>query len=163
MRTDANTLANIDHWFWARINKNGPTIRPELGPCWIWTGPCHPRTGYAQARFNGSLEYTHRIAFFLANGRFPTPQGCHHCDNPPCVRDSHIFEGTARDNSLDRFAKRRLGAAAERPTRAAAHPVIQEIDAYRRSIHLGNQEFAEAVGIHFVNWCRLRTGYCKKP
>lgn len=32
-----------------RVDKNGPvpTLRPDLGPCWLWTGPSHP-DGYVQ-------------------------------------------------------------------------------------------------------------------
>lgn len=28
--------------FWAKVDKNGPVVRPELGPCWIWTGNRDP-------------------------------------------------------------------------------------------------------------------------
>jgi len=33
--------------------------------------------------------------------------GCHHCDNPACVRPSHLFIGTATDNYRDSRAKGR--------------------------------------------------------
>jgi hypothetical protein len=31
----------------------------------------------------------------------------HHCDNPPCARPSHLFEGTQAENDADRHAKGR--------------------------------------------------------
>lgn len=42
--------------------------------------------------------------------RGPIPGGyfvCHHCDNPLCVRPSHLFLGTASDNMTDKTAKGR--------------------------------------------------------
>lgn len=31
----------------------------------------------------------------------------HHCDNPPCVREDHLWQGTAKENALDRYIKGR--------------------------------------------------------
>lgn len=45
----------------------------------------------------------------MAHGE-PFPEGmdgCHSCDNPPCVNPAHIFPGTARDNARDMTAKGR--------------------------------------------------------
>ncbi len=38
------------------------------------------------------------------------PEGmyvCHHCDNPRCFKESHLFLGTARDNMQDMINKKR--------------------------------------------------------
>ena len=39
------------------------------------------------------MALTHRIAFLLEHGRWPTPCALHHCDNRPCVRWAHLFRG----------------------------------------------------------------------
>jgi hypothetical protein len=49
-------------------------------------------------------------------------QVCHHCDNPPCVRASHLFLGTHLDNHKDKQEKgRALTATCER-----GHPWTDE-------------------------------------
>jgi hypothetical protein len=51
----------------------------------------------------------HRVSYELANG--PIPAGLcvlHHCDNRPCIRPSHLFLGTRRDNALDKTLKGRV-------------------------------------------------------
>lgn len=97
--------------FWMKIDKNGPIPphRPELGPCWVWTGSTD-RHGYGQLRFHvgpGGLVYAHRYAFYLANGRWPEPCALHKCDAGAigCVRHDHLFEGTKADNQLDMTRK----------------------------------------------------------
>jgi hypothetical protein len=38
----------------------------------------------------------------LKNGLIPAGKDVlHHCDNPPCVRDDHLFLGTQKDNNQD--------------------------------------------------------------
>lgn len=127
------TLANR---FWGKVDKNGPlpTHRPELGPCWVWTGN-RPDKRYGQLwtkRSDGSESNTsaHRISWELHHG--PTSSGlyvCHHCDNPACVRPTHLFLGTAADNNRDCQEKGRQARGAthfsrthpERIARGARH------------------------------------------
>lgn len=106
---------------WSRVNKNGAVIRPELGPCWEWTGYRNP-LGYGQIRM-GPVEtgkrtkLVHRVAWEMERG--PIPDGlcaCHKCDNPSCVRVEHLFLGTRAENNYDRDAKgraRRIGPRGE--------------------------------------------------
>jgi len=94
--------------FWAKVNKNGPVPKhcPELGPCWEWTASKY--LGYGMVGFEGKVHRAHRVAWKLEHGRWPTPCGLHKCDNPACVRSSHVFEGTKQDNNLDKKLKGRL-------------------------------------------------------
>jgi hypothetical protein len=49
----------------------------------------------------------HRISWLIAHGTLPSTLICHHCDNPPCVRPEHLFNGTHSDNAADRESKGR--------------------------------------------------------
>lgn len=64
--------------------------------------------GYGNVAVLGSAVQAHRFVFEWING--PLPVGievCHHCDNPPCIRPSHLFAGTHQDNMDDRDRKGR--------------------------------------------------------
>jgi len=95
--------------FFAKVDRRGPVpeCRPELGSCWIWLGSKNA-CGYGVCRgLRRSSALAHRVAFFLAEGRWPEPQALHHCDRPSCVRRSHLFEGTQAENIADMDAKGR--------------------------------------------------------
>lgn len=97
--------------FWSYVDKvSGPVAAGDLGQCWLWTGG-RDRQGYGQVYVQGAngrrSTRAARASFFLEHGRWPEPFALHRCDNPPCVRPSHLFEGTARDNIRDAVAKGR--------------------------------------------------------
>jgi hypothetical protein len=104
---------SLEERFWEKVNKNGPTPRPDLGPCWVWTAATNQR-GYGQFVIaKGHQEAASRVALFLVDGVWPMC-ALHRCDNPPCVKNvddtlgpSHLFGGTTLDNSNDKVAKNR--------------------------------------------------------
>jgi hypothetical protein len=99
--------------FWAKVNRQGPipAHRPKLGRCWVYTGSLVK--GYGQvvlARLGDGTQphvYAHRLAYELEHGPLPSAdvKVCHHCDNPPCVRDAHLFAGSQDDNLKDAARK----------------------------------------------------------
>lgn len=100
--------------FWAKVDKAGsvPVHVSELGNCWLWMGYRTPR-GYGKIGKPGihATALAHRVAYELQIG--PIPAGLHvlhRCDNPPCVRGSHLFTGTDADNMADMVAKGRGNA-----------------------------------------------------
>lgn len=71
--------------FWSLVDKQGPRAG-RLGRCWLWMG-CTDRHSYG--RFDTKLTY--RIAWSLENGPIPPGKVLHHkCENPLCVRPSHL-------------------------------------------------------------------------
>lgn len=81
----------------------------QKGPgCWPYTGSLD-RHGYGRFWIQAHKKHViaHRIAFALAHGRDPILPVLHDCDNPPCCRPSHLFEGSQADNSADMARKGR--------------------------------------------------------
>ncbi len=97
----------IEVRFWPKVNKNGPTPAHcvNLGPCWEWTGSIVG--GYGHVRYGGKVVIAHRLAWFMETGKWPEPSCLHKCDNPACLRFSHLFEGNHKDNAQDASKKGR--------------------------------------------------------
>lgn len=90
--------------FWKTVSKDGPipSHMPHLGPCWV-------RSALTIKRTDGPIIGSARFSWELHNG--PIPDGlviCHHCDNPRCVRPTHLFLGTQGDNMRDCIQKGRF-------------------------------------------------------
>ncbi len=85
--------------FTARVDKNGPAAeaRPDLGPCWLWTGSIDA-DGYGCYLRDHSA---HRFAWEIANG--PVPDGLvidHLCRVRHCVNPAHMEPVTNAENIL---------------------------------------------------------------
>lgn len=75
--------------------------------CWEWTAAVS-QFGHGRVRFRGRDAMAHRVAYEIAKGPIPDRMFvCHHCDNPRCVRPSHLFIGTHDDNMRDMAEKGR--------------------------------------------------------
>lgn len=80
--------------FWAKVSKTDG--------CWEWMGSRNNR-GYGQLGLNGKLVLAHRFSMGMPAGALVL----HRCDNPPCVRPSHLFLGSHVDNMADMKSKGR--------------------------------------------------------
>ena len=92
--------------FWNKVNKDGPLLVPKLGKCWEWIAGKDGH-GYGRVWLKQGMVNAARVAWFLETGKWPTPCGLHKCDNPACVRFSHLFEGDQKLNAEDRVKKGR--------------------------------------------------------
>jgi hypothetical protein len=104
-----------DVQFATYVDRDGPVpeARPELGPCWLWTGKLSD-AGYGYMNSAGREMPAHRWAYKRFVG--PVSKGLdidHLCRNPPCVNyEGHLELVTHRVNVLRgesppaRFARR---------------------------------------------------------
>lgn len=152
--------SNAASRFWAKVNKDGPVVRPNLGACWIWTGARYP-SGYGASVYEGHQTHAHRVSWQMKNG--PLPDGMwvlHHCDNRPCVRPDHLFEGTAQDNVDDMMKKGRNGYRRfVGSDHGMARLTPQEVAEIRALA--GRQPVAETARQFGVSWShtkRIQTG-----
>ncbi len=93
--------------FWEKVDKDGPVVRAELGPCWVWTGAVGGDR-YGRLRDGRRCLRSHRLSWELRFG--PVPPGffvCHSCDVRLCVNPDHLFLGTSKNNKDDCVAKER--------------------------------------------------------
>lgn len=93
---------SIEPRFWPRVNKDGPipSIRPDLGPCWLWTRRLF-EGGYGQFSVNGFPIGAHVMAWRLLRG--PVPSGLtldHLCKVRRCVNPHHMEIVTRGENAL---------------------------------------------------------------
>ncbi len=112
--------------FWSKVDKSGD--------CWEWRGYRIPE-GYGMFYAGGSHGnapvYAHRVAWELAHGRPVPPRGriCHSCDNPACVKPTHLFLGSQADNLNDMRAK---GRARKTGARLDSKKAAQIRNSYKR-------------------------------
>jgi hypothetical protein len=101
--------------FESYVDKTSETVEryAGIGPCWLWTAQRNAK-GYGVFSVRGRPRLAHRVAWSLENaGEAPRDRlVCHRCDNPRCVRASHLFLGTAQDNTDDMVAKGRQARGA---------------------------------------------------
>lgn len=94
--------------------------------CWIWKGAIGSKgRGYICVK-PGKRQQVHRFSYEYYIGKIPTGLlVCHHCDNPLCVRPSHLFVGTDQDNKNDMVAK---GRSTKGRMAGEKHPFAQLTD-----------------------------------
>lgn len=87
---------------WKKVDKNGPipSYRPELGPCWIWSGTLNAY-GYGVINVNYKIKQCHRVSYELAKGEIPAGLTADHlCRVPTCVNPDHLEAVTRGINVL---------------------------------------------------------------
>ena len=90
--------------FEAKVDRSG-----GADTCHPWRGGTDD-DGYGVIRLDGKAHKAHRVAFFLAHGRWPEPCGLHSCDNPPCCNVRHLFEGNCSAEQQGPRAQGQIGA-----------------------------------------------------
>lgn len=86
--------------FWSKA-----TVTANPDKCWEWQG--YTYRNYGTTSVKGKAWRAHRFAWAITNGREPSLNILHSCDNPPCVNPNHLREGTTQENMAERQSKGR--------------------------------------------------------
>jgi len=150
---NTSTRSTARDRFWRHVDRlGGPEqVGLGLGRCWVWTSSKNPK-GYGQfgnhdRSIPGSAVVTaHRAAYFFEHGELPGSGLLvrHLCNNPPCVRPSHLEAGTAKQNADD------CGAASRRPI-GESHPSarLKTTDVITIRTRLSSGEQAKDIAADF--------------
>lgn len=119
---------------------------PHERGCWIWMGKRH-RSGYGEVFINGKGILCHRYAWKQTYGHIPHGLFvCHHCDTPSCVNPTHLFLGTARDNTQDRDRKERTAKGEKSGTAKLTSTQVLDMRALKGTV--SNKKIAILFSIH---------------
>jgi hypothetical protein len=142
----------------ARFESNVDRSRGS-GQCHLWIGRLNGK-GYGEMRVPGraTAQLSHRVAFMLHNGRWPTPCCCHRCDNRACVNPDHMFEGTKGDNNRDRTSKGRQARGESHGATKLSHALAREIRANYALCRVSKAELARRYGVSWPTIKDIVTG-----
>lgn len=103
---------------------------PDKGAgCWEWPH-ARFRGGYGKYR----SARAHRVSYEEEKGPIPAGQWVlHRCDNPACVRPSHLFLGSAQENVDDMVRKGRQNRGEARPIARLNETIVREIRASKEN------------------------------
>ena len=134
---------SIPDLFWGKVNRAGPIIQEKLDACWIWEGG-KQLNGYGRfftPRPEHRTYLAHRFSWILAHGNIlENSYVLHRCDNPPCVRPTHLFLGSQADNRIDCMLKIR------NPNRKLSPENVREIRQLL-SFKVSQQSIADKFGV----------------
>lgn len=122
--------------------------------CWNWNGSIEGY-GYGYIGHSGKRYRAHVLALEY-DGR-PVPDGmvaCHTCDNPRCVRPSHLYPGTPGQNVNDAVSRDRIAHG----TRNWNAKLTPEAVAEMRKLSLPFAEIGRLFGVARITAARAIKG-----
>lgn len=95
------------------------------GKCRVYSG-ARLKSGYGIIYWQHDTLLAHRAAWIADGSNIPDGMlVLHKCDNPPCIRKSHLFLGTHADNVADKIAKgRQTHGEAHGPTKITSETAL---------------------------------------
>ena len=125
--------------FWSKV-------KHRTSGCWEWTGAMTRSgyMGYGRLRMNSKYYLAHRVSYKMEYGSIPNGLCvCHTCDNRKCVRPSHLFLRTQKDNMVDCSVKGRIAKGSRSAKSKLTETQVKTIHKDKR-LH---KEIAKAYGV----------------
>lgn len=136
-KCDPVVVATIKYAPYQRVVKFASKVQVLENGCWMWTGNCHPETGYGRLWFDRHDDrLAHRLAYEWSVG--PIPAGLvidHLCRHRSCVNPSHLEPVTSAVNTMRGVGIGAINAAKTHCLRG--HPFDSE-NTYVVKIYNGN-------------------------
>lgn len=130
-----------------------------VGECWEFDG--YREGGYGRISMPGpkpqKRELLHRHVLSLLLGRPLREKALHRCDNPPCFRPRHLYEGDQRQNAADRAAS---GHTATGERHGKARLTAEQVHAIRAAYAAGgtsHRKLAAKYGITYQSIAAIVT------
>lgn len=118
--------------------------------CWIFTGAKYS-WGHGVIGSPEGHTGAHRISWIEANGEIPEGlHVCHRCDNPSCVRPSHLFLGTHQDNMTDMKLKGRAHLGEAHGIAKLTNEKVLQIRSKYASGNISQKNLAKEFGVHVM-------------
>ncbi len=135
--------------FWSKVSKGDY--------CWQWEAAKTPK-GYGVFVHEGKAQLAHRLV--LENGGLSVEGKVvrHSCDNPSCVRPSHLRLGSYQDNSDDMVSKGRQAKGTDIPQSKLQESHVSEIKWLLSNTGAPQQWIADRYGINQSVVSRIKRG-----
>ncbi len=145
--------------FWSKVEKSHS--------CWFWIGRrITTGLGYGQIDLSKKKAIlAHRASYEINIGKIPE-RLCvlHKCDNPICVRPSHLFLGTQKDNVRDMFKKRRNASVLgeKNPNSILNKRDVLKLKSLLALKKFSYRELALRFGVSYGTINNIKSGYAWK-
>ncbi len=117
-----------------------------MNECWNWEGTKN-KAGYGYTK---TQKLVHRVMCEMVTPHFDKSLCVlHKCDNPSCVRPSHLYQGTHKDNARDRQVRgRNRGAFQPCHLHRNARFTEKQVAQIRKQLALGKTitQIAKSMG-----------------
>ena len=120
----------------------------EQNGCWEWTAATMGK-GYGFIKIPGTRNQigAHRLSYLIHHGELQDGEVvCHSCDNPKCVKPSHLFAGSQLDNLQDMKSKDRHLSGAKNTVSKLTDDKVRQIHKLSAS-GLSQGKIAKSFGV----------------
>jgi hypothetical protein len=145
---------SVSDRFWSKVTKTEQ--------CWLWLG-APTSSGYGAIEIEGKTISAHRYSYEYEYGSIPVGRFVlHTCDIPLCVRPSHLYSGTHKDNMRDMLERGHHKHPSQRgELNSRAKITMKDAEDIRRDYATGkatHRSLGVKYGIDHTSICRIVNG-----